>query len=239
MKRILALACLFAIAATALAGENYCNWTEKNIWMDQGGCWVPLGGGNPAARARCWMFARGFHDSCNKRDWQIPLKAEASVAQWIVIDMNGDGFHWGVRKPGDYTADCVTLTFRSNYDVKVSFEGFDNLISLYPDNCIDDTIEVMYAFSEQGSAPPPMGDPAWKTPAELNRGDFIVPDSRELHWNGWSKHIWCLIHVSPCNTSCEYVDPNWATINLTLQRIKPWIDPCTGNFNGIPPFPYQ
>lgn len=240
MKRLVTLALLFVIAGIALAEEpNACHWVEKQTWRYKDGGWVSQGSGSPGARARCWMFVGQYRDSCNKRDWQIPFKAEASVAQWIVIEMNGDGFHWGVRKPGCYASDCVWLKFRSNYDVRVSFSGFDNLISKTPDDCIDDTIEVWYAFSDDANNPPPYGDPAWKTPEELNQWCIDVRDSYDLHWTGWMKHIWCRICVSPCNTSCEYVDPNWATINLTLQRIKPWIDPATGNFSRMPPFPYQ
>ena len=241
MRKALITACLLLLVGAAVAEDpGYCHWDEKQSWqLDTAGNWVPIQIGNPGARARCWMEVINYKDSCNKRLWPLTLKHEASVAQWIILGINGDGFHWGVRKPGYYSSDCIWLWFRSNYDVVVDFSGFENLLSLYPDSCIDDTIEVMYALIDDSLAPPPIGDSAWMTVDQLNEIVYRVYDSYELHYQGWRKKIWCYIHVSPCNTACEYVDPDWATITLTLQRIKPWIDPETGLFARMPDFPFQ
>lgn len=249
MKKMMAILGVFVLAGMALALTNGQGtgapdsppWVEKLCWQydDSTGRWMPIQRGNPGARARCWMQAVDYVDSCNKRDWEIPLRAEASIAQWIILGINGDGFHWGVRKPGYYASDCIWLWFRSNYDVEVGFSGFDNLITLYPDSCIDDTIEVWYALSMDSMYPPPMNSELWKTPRELAEWSYRVRDSYQLHWEGWRTKIWTKIYVSPCNTACEYVDPNWAKITLTLQRIKPWIDPETGLFEGRPAFPFQ
>ncbi|UCG42224.1 MAG: hypothetical protein JSU73_10135 [candidate division WOR-3 bacterium] len=249
MKKQMAILGVLVLVGMALAAtsnsphgrQDTPPWIEKACWQydDSLGRWIPIRVGDSSARARCWMQQVDYVDSCNKKEWEIYLRAEASVAQWIILGINGDGFHWGIRKPGYYASDCIWLWFRSNYDVEISFDDFDNLVTLYPDSCIDDTIEVWYALSEDSTAPPAMNSELWKTPAELSEWTRLIRDSYDLHWRGWRTKIWQKIYVSPCNSACEYVDEDWATITLTLQRIKPWIDPETGLFSRRPNFPFQ
>lgn len=232
--------CLLIGASAVLASDTPdCHWLQKQAWQYQNGSWVQMPLNDRAARARAWSYVTDYRDSCNKEVWRLVLKHEASVAQWMVIWMNADGFHWAVRKPGEYITDCVEFGFRSNYDVVVTFSGFEDLQPLDPNKTIDQAIEVQYALSDNGTVPPAPTDPAWTTAANLNNLVIRVQDSENLHYVGWKKHIWARIHVSPCNGPTDYVDPNWATITCTLQCIRDWIDPATGLFSGMPSFPFQ
>lgn len=200
--------------------------------------WAPLPIGDPANRARCWMGDIDYADSCNKVEWPVVLENEASVAQWMIIMMNGNGFHWGVRKPGCYAAGCVDVTVRSNYSIEVSMEGFENLLAV-DDDAIDTVIEVEYAFSDQCEFPPAPDDESWMAPEEMNELSWEIEDSYDLHWIGSTDHIWAQIDVSPCNGPTEYVDPDWAVITYSLDDQQPWIDPETGLFSDMPAFPFQ
>ncbi len=239
----IALALILSAGAVMAAESPDCHWLQKKAWRLVDGCWVLMPMNDRAARARAWSYVIDYKDSCNKQVWNLTLKHEASVAQWMIIWMNADGFHWAVRKPGCYITDCVEFGFRSNYDVAVTFSGFDNLRPLDPNKTIDQEIEVEYALSDDGDVPPDPNSNLWTTAANLNDLVINVQDSEELHYNGWKKHIWAKICVSPCNGPTDYVDPNWATITATLQCMRPWIDPGTGLFKvgdaGMPAFPFQ
>lgn len=240
MSKTLTLTLISVVALVGLLAAADCNYIEKPAWWGANGSWVPMGTGNPAARARCWTRDSAWADSCNKQTWRMTVRHEASVAQWIVLGINNDGFHWGVRKPGKYAADCLEFWAKSNQALRVGFSGFENLIAVNPDSAIDDTIEVFYALAQDNlTAPPPFGDTTWHSAEEFNGISYYIPDSYNLHWTGWNSHLWTYINVGNCNSACEYVDPNWATITITLQKIKPWINPGTGEFAGMPNFPYQ
>jgi hypothetical protein len=230
---------LSANGPAVTSGPRDCYFTEKPVWqLDSCGNWVPLTVGGLANRARCWKYEIDYMDSCNKVCWPVSLKNEAAVAQWMIISMNSDGFHWAVRKPGDYVSDCVTLCCRSNYAIEMSCSGFDCLRPV-DGRAIDTVIEVKYAFEDQGDNPPAANDECWCTPEQLNQMTWRIEDSYDLHWNGYCQHIWSTIHVSPCNGPTQYVDRGWATINCCLAAQQPWIDPTTGMFSGTPAFPFQ
>ena len=77
--------------------------------------------------------------------------------------------------------------------------------------------------------PQPRTDPAWKAAPDLNNLDMEFLDSEDLH-NGISLKFWNYIHVTNCNSACEYVDIDGGTVTIELKMIKPWIDPATGYF---------
>ncbi|MFO7638382.1 MAG: hypothetical protein R6X14_03625 [bacterium] len=219
------------------AGE--CHFTEKTVWMmNECGEWQEMPVGGLGNRARAWSYEILYEDSCNKVNWPVGLKNEAAVAQWMIIKMNNDGFHWAVRKPGDYVADCVKLSVRSNSAIEISLSGFEHLMAV-DENTIDSVIEVRYAFVDQGDVPPPYNDSAWLSPEACNETSWRIEDSYDLHWIGHTTHIWSSIHVGPCNGPTEYVDRDWAIITASLVNQQPWIDPETGLFQGMPEFPFQ
>jgi hypothetical protein len=186
-------------------------------------------GGNlahPAAKAQCWASFPA-DSACNK-DWRIDVKIHASIAQWIEWSMTGTRWDWFVRKPGDYAADCISGTIASNQNVLVDYHEFGDLIAEDEDKAIDDTIEVWYAVWGPGT-PPPNNDPAWTRSFDLNNTAEwdTVYDSQALH-NGITWKLWNKIHVSRCNSACEYQDHAWISLQLLCQ--KPWIDRTTGYF---------
>ncbi len=190
--------------------------------------WVPMRVGDLTVRARA--FSSGpVIGSCNKLEWQIPVKVHASVAQWIEFSISGTRYDWQVRKPGTYAANSLTATLKSNGDVGIDFDGFEDLQYLGQGG-VKQTIDTWYAYGE-GADP---GDINWIPAAQVNELDAVVEDSCGLH-SGYSWKLWNKIRVTECNSACEYEDN--AMITLVLKNQKIWIDPETGNF--LPPFVSQ
>jgi len=195
---------------------------EHQAWKLLGEIWYPMRVGNPEAEARA--FSSGpVSDQCNKIYWEVPVTVHASVAQWIVWTLSGSRYDWRVRKPGEYAANSLTATLKSNSDVEVDFRGFANLRYWASDRFpgVDQEIETWYAY---GEASDPSGL-KWIPAAEINGMDALVKDSCDLH-AGYSWKLWNKIKVKECNSACEYNDN--ATITLVLQNQKCWIDPNTG-----------
>ncbi len=188
--------------------------------------WQTMGVGDVSANARCFG-SFPLDSSCNK-DWKIPVKMHASVAQWILWSMTATRWDWFVRKPGHYAADCVSVTICSNQNVLLNFEDFGDLVAVDPDKAIDDTIEVWYAFWGLGT-PPTWDDDVWRRSYMLNdpaEWDTIF-DSMALH-HGRTWKLWARISVSNCNSACEYQDDAFISLYLCCQ--KSWIDRETGLF---------
>jgi len=199
---------------------------EHYAWQLTGQGWVAMGTGNLAANARAWS-SNPVSDKCNKIYWKIPVTVHASVAQWIEWTLSGSRYDWRVRKPGTYAANSLTATLKSNSDVEVDFDGFDNLQYLGDDGVKED-IDTWYAYGEAGNP----GELEWIPAGRINDLDALVEDSCDLH-AGYSWKLWNKIKVTECNSACEYEDD--ATITLVLMNQKIWIDPETGNFRGPRP----
>jgi hypothetical protein len=208
--------------------------TEVSSWHWDGSAWVDNGKG-PTALARCWgqLDAAG---NCNKKDWVVPVTIKASMAQWIEWSINATEWKWRIRKVGPnlcqtdgyYAADCITFNLKSNYDVTVDFDGFADLERVEAGG-VDRYIEVWYALGDfWGGNPPPLTSAEWVSAADLNNLTLTAEDSQELH-DGIFYKLWNKIHVTSCNSACEYQDD--ATVTISLTCIKSWIDPLTGYFN--------
>jgi len=198
---------------------------EHESWELMGDAWYPMGAGNLLANARAWS-SLPVQGSCNKIYWEVPVKVHASVAQWIEFSLSGSRYDWRVRKPGTYAANSLTATLKSNSDVEVDFDGFENLqykgSQEFPG--MKQYIDTWYAYG--ATLPNPHGA-RWIPAAEINKLDDEVKDCWGLH-NGYSWKLWNKIKVTNCNSACEYEDD--AMITLVLQNQKIWIDPVTGNF---------
>jgi hypothetical protein len=225
MKKIGLL--IAVLAAVVLAVEVDTWYADPTT-----GAWIHQDPGNLQALARLWnQYPTG--GVCNKQNWSFNFTTNASMAQWIEWSISGSEWKWQIRKVGPdlcmhdgyYTGDCITFTVKSNYDVLMGFSGFGNL---YNPTSIDQYIEVWYMFSNSNE-PAPRTDPGWIPAASLNNTVFHFVDSQDLH-DGLSYKFWNYIHVTNCNSACEYT--NTGTITLQLQLIKPWIDPATGYFAG-------
>ena len=222
------LLCLVIMLLPVVASSQ----VEVETWYWDGTAWVYQGTGNPQALARCWASypELGY---CNK-DWDIPVKIHASIAQWLDWAMSGTRWDWRVRKPGKYGADCITATIKSNQHVLVDYHGFNDLVS--ESVSVNPNIPIWYHVSALGAALPPVGSNLWTPAARLNdpaEWDTLY-DSMLLH-NGIQFKLWNMIEVVNCNSACEYQDH--ASISLKLLCQKPWIDRTTGYFSTTYPPP--
>jgi hypothetical protein len=221
------LAAILMILFLPLVASAQFDGTEVETWFWDGdaGMWVYQGVGDVTALARCWA-SLPTQGACNK-DWMIPVKVHASIAQWIEWTLSGSRWDWKVRKPGRYGADCITATVKSNQHVLIDYHDFNDLeaesVSVNP------FIPIWYHVSEMGAQLPPPDSPFWTRSFDLNNSaewDTIY-DSQQLH-DGLQFKLWNMIEVVECNSACEYQDH--ATISLKLLCQKWWIDRTTGYF---------
>jgi len=213
------------VADPTLTGEELpAGSVEHFAWELLEGYWMPMGTGNVQANARAWS-SNPVSGQCNKIYWEVPVTVHASVAQWIEYTLSGSRYDWRVRKPGTYAANSLTATLKSNSDVEIEFEGFENLryqgSNQFPG--VNQEIDTWYAYGE--AADP--GTVNFIPAEEMNGMDAFIQDSADLH-AGFSWKLWNKIEVDQCNSACEYQDD--ATITLVLQNQKIWIDPETGYF---------
>ncbi len=187
---------------------------ELEAWEWDGTNWNSMVADDLGANAKAWSSGLETGD-CNKTSWSIPVKVNASVAQWVKFSLSGTRWDWQVRKPGTYATDCITASLQSNGDLGVDFGGFANLVGT------DGDIPVWYAYGPSGP-----GGLTWVTAADLN-GRCLIDDSADLH-TGYSLKLWNKIEVVACNSACEY--ENNACITLVLDNQKDWIDPTSGDF---------
>ena len=199
---------------------------EVDAWfLTEDSTWKSIGLGDPAAIAQCWA-SNPDDGNCNK-DWEIPVKIHASIAQWCKWSIDGTRWDWFVKKPGDYAADCIGGTIASNQNILVDYHDFGDLIAEDPAKAIDDTIEIWYAVA--GALPPAFLSTDWVRSTDMNNEaewDTIF-DCLALH-NGITYKLWNRIHVSTCNSACEYQAHGYISLKLLCQ--KPWIERKTGNF---------
>ncbi len=214
LKKTLLLVILFSLVAFGVMQERPAWYWNGNSWVYQFG--------DATARGRFWLDYNPIADSCNKREWQIPFTDSISVAQWIRWSIEGTKTLWRIRKIGTFAGMGPTLWIHSNEDVVMTFEGFEN-----PQSPKNDTIKKFYAFADT-TVNQPDDTLEWIAAEDLNNCKirFEFPKGCEPV----AKKIWEKIVVTQCNRACEYVDPGGATIVLTLEVIKDWIDPETGRY---------
>jgi len=214
---------LIAVLATLVLAA------QVDTWYWDGSQWVKNILNDPYALARLFsQYPTG--GACNKQTWTFTFRAKASMAQWVEWAITGAEWKWQIRKVGPnlcdtsgfYCGDCIGMYVKSNYYVDLTFSGFGNL---YNGSSIDQWIEIWYAFAESNT-PPSTG---WMTPEELNAYTMHFDDSQNLH-NGISWKWWNKIHVTNCNSYCEYEDIDGGTVTISLAPVKPYIDPATGGF---------
>jgi hypothetical protein len=238
MKKLLIALLIVGLLPAISIAQPPAGATEVDSWFyvcdeETGECeWVwqsGPGAPNPEAMGRC--FASGQAEGYCNKDWSIPFKIHASIAQWLKWNFNGTRWDWFVRKPGNYAADCLTWWMASNQGIQIDFHGFGPLVPVAPKpGYTPDPIPIYFCFDPPGGLPPLKTDPLWIPAVALNDtiNWFHVPDSRDLHFGKFFK-FWNYIHVEPCHSACEY--QNDGIITLYLECQKPWIDRTTGFFN--------
>ena len=228
---VILMVAFLPVVAVAVDAYPYPG-SEVSSWYWDGTGWKvssEAANPNPEALGRCFS-SLPVDSACNK-DWRIDVDIHASIAQWIEWSLTGTRWDWFVRKPGNYAANCITATIKSNQNVLVDYHEFGPLIAEDPDKAVFDTIPIWYTVGDYAMGPPPKGD-AWTWCEDLNNAaewDTIF-DSRQLH-DGIIFKLWNYIHVVNCNSACEYHDDAWISLQLLCQ--KPWIDRETGFFKPM------
>ena len=214
---------LILVAFIAFFSLTFADFQERDAWYWDGTQWIEQTG-DPTARGRFWLDYNPVADSCNKERWEIPFTDSISVAQWIRWSIEGQKTLWRIRKIGTFAGIGPVLCLKSNEDVVMSFEGFED-----PTNG-ETEIEKFYWFSDTTETEPiPPEDTRWISADNLNNYTIRFEFPNGCHPQ--SLKIWEQIRVEQCDRACEYVDPEGATIVLTLTVIKDWIDPDTGEYN--------
>ncbi len=219
-KLLLVLVALLVVSAFAV--EN--GLSQLTVWKDVDGEWVALSMTDPFAEARAFKSGAAS-GSCNKKNWTVDIETEVQVAQWINWQLDGRKWTWYVRKPGTYITDCISFFIQSNGEIVISFSGFESPTYASTFTHVKDTVDAWYGYG-LGNLPEEIEQMA--SAEELNELSVFIPDSADLH-EGISRKLWNKIMVVECNSACNYYASG--TVTITLQRIKPWINPDTGGFN--------
>jgi len=220
MKRFLVILVLVVIGVLGLA--NGVSVNEVGVWQVIGNSYVRLSG---AATDNARAFAsNGTSGSCNKKVWTVQFTTEVQVAQWVEWSISATKWTWFVRKPGDYYADAIQFSLKSNGDVQLSASGFDDL-EYATGGGVNRYIETYYYLTTDASNTPPSTG-VWVRAEDVN-GSLTVEDSAALH-EGMTAHLWNRIKVVACNSASTYRDTG--TITLTLANQKPWINEDNGHY---------
>ena len=155
--------------------------------------------------------------SCNKKVWTIEFTTEVQVAQWAEWSISATKWTWFIRKPGDYYADAIQFSLRSNGDVQISASGFNDL-EYATSGGVNRYIETYYYATTDPDTLP--STDVWIRATDVN-GSFLVEDSADLH-EGLTVHLWNRLKVVNCNSASTYRDTG--IITLTLMNQKPWIN---------------
>ncbi len=218
MKRFLVILVIAVIGVIGLAqqGQGGGNIRSLDVWeITESGSFVQLDEDTGNARAYASMPADG---SCNKKVWILQFITEVQVAQWAEWSISATKWTWFVRKPGDYYADAIQFSLKSNGDVQLSAFGFDDL-EYATGGGVNRYIETYYYLTTDASNTPPSTS-VWVRAKDVN-GSITVLDSADLH-KGMTAHLWNRIKVVDCNSASTYRDTG--TITLTLANQKPWIN---------------
>lgn len=236
MRKLLVV--MLIVLAGMMVFSQTLSYVEKAVWDGQGNLITdPDTGEYGNARAFSLLPNSG---SCNK-DWSFEFTTEVQVAQWSEWSISGTKWQWFVKKPGTYIADCIVFKLKSNGDIEIGFEGFDDpYYTVTPDPSQTATIETYYGYSfgsgsgGPGTVEPGNGGSGWLRAADLNDETLLIPEffsllthKYSLH-DGIEGHLWNKITVVDCNSASTY--RNTGIIYITLKEQKPWIDPETGDY---------
>lgn len=218
-KIVLVLTALLTIFAFTVFAQSQL---EVWKWNEETQAWDHISDGPEDVQADAWAFSLGgASGSCNKQVWSFNAEVEVQVAQWIKFHLTGTKWAWYVRKPGTYLTDCITANITSNGEVAVSFTGLASPTYQGPYTTVKDYIDLWVGFGSSNQ------NVQFVPASALGNFSFTIPDSNQLHY-GYETKLWSKIFVAECNSASTY--KTTGQVILTLQRIKPWIDPATGFF---------
>ncbi len=148
-------------------------------------------------------------------DYQLISQAK-STCPWISYSLSATQWSWNVRRSGDYAAKCLVGTIKSNVDVVIHFEGFEDLSS---SNSPTQNLETYYSATILDL---PIDQLQWHRASDFNNPEhdlFIAKNPTiATPWNLWNK-----ISVKNNISADEYKDD--AFIDFLMQNNDTWTDP--------------
>lgn len=214
MKRFILLA-MAAVLALGLMGMPAAAQTKTGGWD-----WPPTANGEESINAVLYSSLSENAGPSNRIKREMDFTTEVQVAQWSYWHFSGTKWTWFVRKPGEYYADSITATIKSNGNVAITFEGFSNptYVDGQPLEGVNKEIPVEYGV---GSHPTSGDFIGWFTAEDLNEQEALIFDSETLH-NGATFKLWNKISVCDCNSAGVY--RSTGKITMTLQNQAIWLD---------------
>ena len=159
----------------------------------------------------------------------VNFLASPTQDPWIEYSLSATLCRWMVRKPGDYGAQSLIGTIKSNVDVIIDFIDFGNLRTrprvgqpyyMYqlPDQQVD-----MYYSANIGEIP--IDQILWHKALDFNNPEndiFVSSDPiNETYWYLWSK-----VSVTKEISAANFEDN--AFISFKIANLETWIDPEIG-----------
>lgn len=160
--------------------------------------------------------------SCNQEDWNIYIKTNVHMSQWINWDIDFTQWDFLIRKPGIYATDCIELRIASNYDVMLSKSGFGDLVGA------NGTVPAAWTMLGASVVPSSADFATAFNGSELLSYDLVKKPSGTEY--GWSKKLWSKVEISDTLKPGFYSDMGLITISATLMQ--PWIEAATGNYTA-------
>lgn len=156
--------------------------------------------------------AIGFENETLGIDVMVLKKEE----YWISYSLSATQWSWNVRRSGDYAAKCLVGTIKSNVDVVIHFEGFEDLSS---SNSPTQNLETYYSATILDL---PIDQLQWHRASDFHNPEhdlFIAKNPTiATPWNLWNK-----ISVKNEISADEYEDD--AFIDFLMQNNDTWTDP--------------
>lgn len=133
---------------------------------------------------------------------------------WISCSFSATQWKWHVRRPGDYSAKCLTGIIRSNVDVIIQFSDFEDLSST---NSPTQNLETYYSATLLDLT---VEQVVWYRASDFNGHGLTIPQSPTdpVYWSLWNK-----VSVKNEISADEYKDDS--VITLVMVNTKTWIDP--------------
>ena len=205
MKRVVIIIILISIKI------SFTDWIEKPSWWwdPEEEQWVSQYQ-QPNARARFYIK----DEASDTSPGTINALDSLYLAQWISWWIEGTKAFWRIRRPYTFCGKGPIICFKSNADVEMAFEGFENLIKE------GDTIKKYFYFTDT-TVWQPHRNWQWIPAPNLNNITFRFRFPGEAV----SRKIWEKVEVKEDDKAGEYVDPEGAKIIFRAVGMKEWIEP--------------
>jgi len=133
---------------------------------------------------------------------------------WARYSLSATQWEWGVRKPGDYSAKCLTGEVTANIDVVIEFSGFADLA------CSDAGGQTIAAYYGAFIGDKTVEQVIWSRASDFNGQLIPIPTNPQIPtpWSLWNK-----ISVTSRASANDYSDD--AVITFEIINSGTWSDP--------------